>query len=100
MSEVPREDAIQEPSSEKSSEQPTAEPEPYTIYTKWQKRGLISAASIAAFFSPMTAAIYMPALNTLADAEHVSLSAINFTVTSYLVSLAEASVANAVIDDQ
>lgn len=61
--------------------------EPYSIHTVWQKRNFIFAAAIAAFFSPMSASIYMPALTTLAKAEHVSNTLINLTVTSYLVSI-------------
>jgi len=59
--------------------------EPYSCYTVWQKRGLITAASLAAFFSPLSASIYIPALTTLATAEHVSNTLINLTITSYLV---------------
>jgi len=59
--------------------------EPYSCYTVWQKRGLVFAAALAAFFSPLSASIYIPALTTLATAENVSNTLINLTITSYLV---------------
>jgi len=59
--------------------------EPYSCYTVWQKRGLIFAAALAAFFSPLSASVYIPALTTLATAENVSNTLINLTITSYLV---------------
>jgi hypothetical protein len=65
---------------------PTNTP-PYTIYTKRQKIGIIFAASFASFFSPMSANIYVPALNSVAASMHVSNSKINLTLTTYLVRL-------------
>jgi hypothetical protein len=42
-------------------------------------------ATIAALFSPFTAQIYFPALNTIAKDLHVTNSKINLTVTTYMV---------------
>jgi len=61
--------------------------EVYSVYKVWQKRTIILAAAVAGFFSPLSSTIYLPALTTLADAEHVSNSLINLTITSYLVSV-------------
>jgi len=61
--------------------------EEYSVYKVWQKRTIILAAAVAGFFSPLSSTIYLPALTTLADAEHVSNSLINLTITSYLVSV-------------
>jgi hypothetical protein len=36
---------------------------PYTIYSKRQNIAIILIASVASFFSPMSANIYLPALN-------------------------------------
>jgi len=41
--------------------------------------------AIAGFFSPLSANIYFPALNTLATDFHVSSSIINLTLTSYMI---------------
>jgi len=58
---------------------------PYTIYSKKQKIAIILAASVASFFSPMSANIYIPALNSVAADLHVSNTLINLTLTTYLV---------------
>ena len=67
-----------QPSSEES--------EAYSIFTTSQKRLIVLTASFCGFFSPVTASIYYPALQTIAEDLHVSNTAINLTVTTYLVS--------------
>ncbi|KAJ1554372.1 hypothetical protein HK405_005260 [Cladochytrium tenue] len=57
----------------------------YSIYSNWQKRAIVITASISAFFSPLNAQIYLPALTVLADEMGVSNSAINLTVTTYMI---------------
>lgn len=57
----------------------------YSIFSKKEKIGIILIASWAAFFSPVSANIYFPALNDLATDLHVSDSLINLTITSYMV---------------
>jgi hypothetical protein len=61
--------------------------EPFSIYAKRQKIGIIFTASVASFFSPMGANIYLPAINSVAKDLHVSNSLINLTLSTYLVSL-------------
>ncbi|KIX07002.1 uncharacterized protein Z518_04978 [Rhinocladiella mackenziei CBS 650.93] len=75
--------AAQEP----PSEQPTPDPVPkqYSVFTTKEKRLIIAAGSLAGFFSPLSSSIYLPALNSIADALHVSGSQINLTVTTYLI---------------
>lgn len=58
---------------------------PYSIHTLWEKRLIVLAASLSAFFSPLTAQIYLPALPTLSKDLHVTSSQINLTVTTYLI---------------
>lgn len=77
---------VLEKASEKTSENASPDAEPHSIYTTNQKRAIILAASIAAFFSPLSANIYLPALNTLAKDLNVSNTLITLTVTTYLVS--------------
>ncbi|TPX17526.1 uncharacterized protein E0L32_003169 [Thyridium curvatum] len=60
-------------------------PPKYSSFTLWQKRGIVFAASIGAFFSPLSAQIYFPALNLLSEELHVSRSQINLTVTTYMI---------------
>ena len=58
----------------------------YSIFTPWQKRFIVFAATMGAFFSPFTAQIYFPALNNIAKDLGVSNSQINLTITTYMVS--------------
>ena len=58
----------------------------FSVFTVNQKRAIVAAGSLAAFFSPLSSSIYFPALDTVADALGVSTSKINLTVTTYLVS--------------
>ncbi|KAI9829317.1 MAG: hypothetical protein M1819_006380 [Sarea resinae] len=74
-----------EPPSEPPSEQAEVTGKKHSVFTKNQKRCIILAASFAGFFSPLSANIYFPALNTLAKDLHVSSSKINLTVTTYLI---------------
>ncbi|KAH9889714.1 major facilitator superfamily transporter [Xylariomycetidae sp. FL2044] len=57
----------------------------YSIFTTWEKRAVVFGAAIGAFFSPVSAQIYFPALNVLSEDLHVSTSQINLTVTTYMI---------------
>ncbi len=63
---------------------PTAE-EDYTVFTQGQINFIALMASISTFYSPLTATIYFPALNTIADELGVSNTLVNLTVTTYMV---------------
>lgn len=58
---------------------------PFSVFSARERNFLVAMASLAALFSPLTANIYYPALNTLSTELHVSLSKINLTITTYLV---------------
>ncbi|KAE8131250.1 MFS general substrate transporter [Aspergillus pseudotamarii] len=88
--------ATQPPKSEKGPEttgdgddivRPPAEvPEaPYTILSEREKICTILIASFSGFLSPISATIYFPALNVLADKLHVSPSEINLSITVYMI---------------
>lgn len=64
---------------------PTSSPESYSAFSKTQKRLVILAAALASAFSPLSANIYYPALNSIAKELHVSPSEINLTITTYMV---------------
>ena len=76
---------------EPPSEAPVASPEgpdngpKYSIFTLWEKRLIVLGASLSAFFSPLTAQIYLPALPVLAEEFKVTQSQINLTVTTYMI---------------
>jgi hypothetical protein len=59
---------------------------PYSVFSSNQKRALVLTASAAAFFSPLSGAIYYPALPVIAKDLNVTSSQINLSVTTYLVS--------------
>jgi hypothetical protein len=79
---------------------------PHSIFKGYQITFIVSLASLAALFSPLTvsflpdllcldvkltdtikANIYYPALNILAEDLHVSNTLINLSITTYMVSL-------------
>ncbi|GES66261.1 MFS general substrate transporter [Aspergillus terreus] len=58
---------------------------PHTIFTGFQKTYIIFMASGAGFFSSVSAPIYFPALNVLAEDLGVTTALINLTLTSYMI---------------
>ncbi|KAJ5354391.1 uncharacterized protein N7496_012824 [Penicillium cataractarum] len=63
----------------------TGPQKPYSVFTNTQKRLIILAAAIASTFSPLSANIYFPALNSIAKDLGVSPSQINLTITTYMI---------------
>lgn len=76
-------EAVDPVSEEKPTEDTTEEA--YSTFTVRQKRWIITMASIAGFFSPLSSSIYFPALSTIAKDLQVSDAKVNLTVTTYLV---------------
>lgn len=58
---------------------------PYSMFSKRQKQCIVAMASFAGAFSPLSANIYFPALNTLAQEFNVSKTLINLTLTTYMI---------------
>lgn len=58
---------------------------PYSSFTLCEKRTIVCVASLAGFISPLTTNIYFRALNTIAADLGVSFSALNLTVTTYMI---------------
>lgn len=62
-------------------------PEPlFSTFTLTQKKLIVLTISFIGLLSPLSASIYFPAIGTLANDLHVSVTDINLTVTTYLVS--------------
>ncbi|KNG84511.1 hypothetical protein ANOM_008235 [Aspergillus nomiae NRRL 13137] len=59
--------------------------ERYSVFTTRQKRLIILTAAIASTFSPISANIYYPALNSIAADLDVTSSQINLTITTYMI---------------
>jgi hypothetical protein len=75
------------PVARKQTKPQVAEPDaPFSIYSSREKKFIVFMASLAALLSPLSANIYYPALNILSDELSVSLTLINLTITTYLVS--------------
>jgi hypothetical protein len=58
---------------------------PYTAFNKTMRARIAVLASLAGFFSPLSANIYFPALPSIAKDLHVTIQLLNQTVTAYLV---------------
>lgn len=58
---------------------------PYSVFNYGEKTFIVVMASLAALFSPLSASVYYPALNSLATDLKVSYTLITLTITSYLV---------------
>ncbi|PHH65301.1 hypothetical protein CDD81_2713 [Ophiocordyceps australis] len=58
---------------------------PYSTFSRPVKTWIISMVTISSVISPMTASIYFPALNAVADSLGVSVPLINLTLTTYMV---------------
>lgn len=57
----------------------------FSVFTLPQKRYIVFMTAFGGFFSPLSANIYLPALNALSKDLHVSNSIINLTLTSYMI---------------
>jgi hypothetical protein len=86
--EAPQNGIKQEISCDRNQEQVqgTEPGPPFSIYSSRDKKFIVLMASLAALLSPLSANIYYPAMNVLADELNVSLTLINLTITAYLVS--------------
>ncbi|KAL8769895.1 MAG: hypothetical protein Q9194_005324, partial [Teloschistes cf. exilis] len=74
------------PSSDSEKQQPTnSSVIPYSVFSKSSKRWIVFLIALAGFFSPLSANIYFPSLNYLAQDLNVSLELVNLTITAYLV---------------
>lgn len=66
-----------------------AEPEEnvtqYSIHGRSQKRLIVFIVAFAAMFSPLSSFIYYPALKAVAEDLHISLTKMDFTITSYMI---------------
>jgi hypothetical protein len=73
--------------SDSAKEQAAPELKDYSSFGPWQKKWIVLAATMGAFYSPFTAQIYFPALTSIARDLHVSNAKVNLTMTTYMVCL-------------
>ncbi|KAK1058499.1 hypothetical protein LTR74_013388 [Friedmanniomyces endolithicus] len=57
----------------------------YSVFSKKQKVLIVVLIAVAGFFSPFTAFVYFPALNSIASDFGTSIELMNLTVTVYLI---------------
>lgn len=60
---------------------------PHSVFSQLEKGTYVYIASLAAFASPVSSSIYLPAMTTLAADLHTSLTNISLTITTYMVCL-------------
>lgn len=60
-------------------------PPAYTAFSPGRKRFILAITTIAGFFGPLAGGIYLPALPVLEKAFHVSATAINASVTVFML---------------
>ncbi|KAI0008490.1 putative MFS transporter [Xylariaceae sp. FL0662B] len=83
VSEVHMKDTTGEHATTTAEESPPGPP--YSTFSESVKISTILTATFAAVISPFSSSIYYPALNSLADDLHVSVSLITLTITTYLI---------------
>ncbi|KAK7976539.1 hypothetical protein PG989_015002 [Apiospora arundinis] len=62
-----------------------AQPVPYSTFTIGQKRWILFLAAFAATFSPMSSFIFYPAITSMAESLHTTVSKIDLAITTYMV---------------
>ncbi|KAK7943107.1 uncharacterized protein PG986_012220 [Apiospora aurea] len=62
-----------------------AQPLPYSAFTVWQKRWILSLAAFAAMFSPMSSFIFYPAITSIAEDLRTTVSKIDLAIATYMV---------------
>ncbi|KUL91527.1 hypothetical protein ZTR_01823 [Talaromyces verruculosus] len=63
----------------------TLSQKPYTAFTTTQKWFIVSMATAASFFSPLSGQIYFPVLPVLTQNYHLSQTLLNISVTTYMI---------------
>lgn len=58
---------------------------PFSVFSTAMKRYIIFMSACAGFFSPLSANIYLPALNPIASDLGVTQSAVTLTITTYMI---------------
>lgn len=84
-SDVEKHAGVTEP-SKPEDESAVAEPEqPYSTFSKREKKLITFIASLTTLFPPLTGSMYYPIITELAGDLKVSITKINLTITMYLV---------------
>ncbi|KAK4120223.1 major facilitator superfamily transporter [Parathielavia appendiculata] len=74
-----------EPDPEKDA---VAPPQAYSAFSPWRRRFIIIVITVAGFFGPLAGGIYLPALPVLEQEFQASATAINATVSVFMLTFA------------
>ena len=69
---------------------------PFSVFKLAEKRSIARLASFSAIFSTISSFLYFPAVTALSKSLHVSIGAINLTITSYFI---VAGIASSIMGD-
>ncbi|KAJ5579523.1 uncharacterized protein N7459_005508 [Penicillium hispanicum] len=85
MSDSRNQDSASRRNGEATPLLPASNDQEYSILTTYQKRLIILGAALASAFSPLSANIYYPALNSIAKDLRVTPSQVNLSITTYMI---------------
>jgi hypothetical protein len=80
-----------QPDQEKSADPekgPDGPPPPYSAFVPWRRRFILIVITVAGFFGPLAGGIYLPALPVLEHEFQASATAINITVSVFMLTFA------------
>ncbi|KAH6643824.1 major facilitator superfamily domain-containing protein [Boeremia exigua] len=98
-SEFSSSDTAEEPLAQGDNVPLTPQPPPYSAFSLNRRRFMLGAVTAAGFFGPLTGAVYLPSLVLFEEIFKVSATAINATVSVYMVVFAIAPLFGAVASD-
>lgn len=67
---------------------PAGGPPPYSAFSPWRRRFILAVITVAGFFGPLAGGIYLPALPVLEREFQASATAINITVSVFMLTFA------------
>lgn len=67
---------------------PVTPPPAYSAFSPWRRRFILTVITIAGFFGPLAGGIYLPALPVLENEFGASSTAINITVSVFMLTFA------------
>lgn len=76
------------PSGQLDPEKDVVPTPPYTAFSPWRRRFILGVITVAGFFGPLAGGIYLPALPVLEREFQASATAINITVSVFMLTFA------------
>lgn len=70
---------------QRSTHTETGNEDVYSIFTPNQKLAIVLVASVAAFISPASAYVYLPAMAAMGEDLGASPNSMNWSITTYIV---------------